>query len=374
FHYFIFGLLFLCIQCVPWFLKPVMAFAPFGPIMLHKIEKNTTMQMSMKYSTLTNRGKLRRLRSLALKALSEYNLKVTGLTFHCFNTNLLYRVYTSTGDRYILRLASPGWRTLTDLKAEAMWLEALSRDTGIHVPGIIKTRDGESVLPAQIRNVPDIWNTILMSWQPGRLLGKYINTVNLRKMGELFAKLHIHGKNWTPPPGFSTRKFEHFLSRGEPNVIFLDKQRDVCTPGQIDLLKRMYDRVESAYSGMDRSDLRVIHCDLWHDNIKLYKGELYPFDFEDTVWGFRLHDIAMAMLDLLEDFGNDRYPALSKAFRQGYETYLEWPRGEIEIFQIGRLLWKINFVARFRQNWFSHIVKQYIPVFTHYEQTGSLQV
>ncbi|MBN2533059.1 MAG: hypothetical protein JXB88_09210, partial [Spirochaetales bacterium] len=27
FHYFIFGLLFLCIQCVPWFLKPVMAFA-----------------------------------------------------------------------------------------------------------------------------------------------------------------------------------------------------------------------------------------------------------------------------------------------------------------------------------------------------------
>ncbi|MBN2536040.1 MAG: beta-lactamase family protein, partial [Spirochaetales bacterium] len=27
FHYFIFGLLFLCIQCVPWFLKPVMALA-----------------------------------------------------------------------------------------------------------------------------------------------------------------------------------------------------------------------------------------------------------------------------------------------------------------------------------------------------------
>lgn len=328
----------------------------------------------MEYNHLTKTGKLRRLRKLALAALLEYDLGITGLAFHCFATNLLYRVYTKNGERYILRLASPGWRTLSDLKAEVMWLDALSSDTEINVPRIIRTRNGIAVLPMQDKVVPDVWNTTLMSWQPGRLLGKYINPANLWKMGELFAKLHIHGKNWIPPPGFSTRIFEHFLSRGEPNIIFSEEQQNACTPLQIDLLKRIHDRVESAYSKLDRSDLRVIHCDLWHDNIKLYRGELYPFDFEDTVWGFRLHDIAMAILDLLEDFGNKQYPVLLAAFRQGYETYLRWPEGKIEIFQIGRLLWKINWVARFERKWFPQMVKKHTPVFEHYEKTGTLRL
>lgn len=339
---------------------------------MHIILKKDYDPTNMEYNNLTNKGKLRRLRSLAFTILSGYDLAITGIVFHCYATNLLYRVYTETGERYILRLASPGWRTLADLEAEALWLRALSTDTEIPVPLIIPAKNGASVIPAKGRGIPDIWNTTLMSWQPGRLLGKYINTGNLKKMGELFAKLHIHGKKWDPPHNFSTRKFEHFLSRGEPNVLFLPEQQDACTTHQIDMLKRMHDQVESAYSGLDRSDLRVIHCDLWHDNIKLHKSELYPFDFEDTVWGFRLHDIAMAMLDLLEDFGNNWYPVLLAAFRQGYETHLDWPEGEIEIFQIGRLLWKINWVARFKRKWFPHVVEKNMPVFEHYEQTGSV--
>jgi Ser/Thr protein kinase RdoA (MazF antagonist) len=115
-----------------------------------------------------------------------------------------------------------------------------------------------------------------------------------------------------------------------------------------DLLERLHLRVESAYATIDRADLRVIHCDLWHDNIKLYRGVLHPIDFEDTVWGFRAHDIAMAMLDLLEDTDDGRYPVLLAAFRRGYTAQLAWPDEPIEPFQIGRLLWKINWVARRR--------------------------
>ena len=69
------------------------------------------------------------------------------------------------------------------------------------------------------------------------------------------------------------------------------------------------------------------------------------FDFEDTVWGFRAHDIAMAMLDLLEDTDETRYAKLLAAFRRGYQAHLAWPDDRIEPFQIGRLLWKINWVA-----------------------------
>ena len=90
---------------------------------------------------------------LAAEALKAYDLRVSSVRVHAFATNLLYRVRSDTGGRYMLRMAFPGWRTL--------------------------------------------------------------------------------------------------------------------------------------------ADLRVIHCDLWHENVKLHRGRLRPFDFEDTVWGYRLHDLAM---------------------------------------------------------------------------------
>ena len=68
------------------------------------------------------------------------------------------------------------------------------------------------------------------------------------------------------------------------------------------------------------------------------------------------------MLDLLEDVGNERYPLLLEAVRRGYEEYLEWPEGEMEILQIGRRLWQINYVARFEREHLGPMVKRHARV------------
>lgn len=332
------------------------------------------------YADLTRAGKLRRLRALAESALQQYDLKDPVLTYHTFATNLLYRVTTASGERYMLRLASPGWRTLTDLRSEAAWIAALARDTFIPVPVMMRTRTGRRVLPTRHEAVPDVWNASLMRWVPGRDLGNYLTAANLERMGRLFAEMHAHGASWRPPSGFTKRRFEHWLSRGEENRIIASLQSNdslnqldgAVDRAAIDLLERMHEHVEGAYAAIDRSDLRVIHCDLWHDNIKLHRGVLHPLDFEDTVWGFRSHDIAMAMLDLLEDNGENQYPELLAAFRSGYESSLQWPKDPIEPFQIGRLLWKINWVARNQPQWLSYSVDRHRPVFAHYEATGKV--
>jgi len=54
------------------------------------------------------------------------------------------------------------------------------------------------------------------------------------------------------------------------------------------------------------------------------------------------------MLDLLETTGETRYGGLLAAFRRGYEAGMAWPDNPMEPFQIGRLLWKINWVARYQ--------------------------
>lgn len=334
------------------------------------------------YDTLTNRGKLRRLRRLVELGLTQYGLADAQIAFHGFETNLLFRVTTTRGERFMLRLASPGWRALTDLQSEAVWVNALARDTRIPVPEILPARSGELVLTPSIPEVPDVWPMTLMRWAPGRLLGYYLTEPNLVKMGRLFAELHNHGAELRPPEGFTQRRFEHWLSRGEADLISRQgsslENRSVDAPIAVisaehrDWIETMIQAVESAYAAVDRSDLRVIHCDLWHDNIKLHQGQLHPFDFEDTVWGFRAHDIAMAMLDLLETVGEARYPALLMAFQRGYESLLSWPEDPIEPFQIGRMLWVVNWVARHQPEHLASMIAGRIPVFERFQRTGQV--
>jgi Ser/Thr protein kinase RdoA (MazF antagonist) len=332
------------------------------------------------FEDLSDVGRLRRLRSMAREALLRYELDRPEATFHAFETNLLYRVTAASGERFVLRLAVPGWRTLTDLRSEAAWLEALARDTGVGAPCIVPSRAGEAVLQLEAPDVPGTWNAMLMTWVPGRLLGRFLNEPNLEKLGALFAELHHHGATWRPPEGFTSRRFDHWLSRGEENLVTgrgadpPDGPAGALSADAREGLERVDEAVAAAYAAIDRSDLRVIHCDLWHDNVKLHRGALHPFDFEDTVWGFRAHDIAMAMLDLLETAGDMRYAALLPAFRRGYEAHLAWPADPIEPLQMGRLLWKVNWVARHRPDRLATVVERHVPVFEHFLRTGALRL
>ncbi len=326
------------------------------------------------FADLSPVGKQRRVARLAAEALKAYDMRVSGVRVHAFATNLLYRVRSDTGDRYMLRMAFPGWRTLSDLQAEAAWLEALQRDTDVGAPAVVRTRDGEAVLATRGPGVPDVWHAILMTWVDGRLLAHHLDEANLARLGELFARLHLHGKAWTPPVGFSKRRFEAFLSRGEPDALFdggaVEGLQD--DDRRAFLLARAW--VERAYAGLDRADLRVIHCDLWHENVKLDGGRLRPFDFEDTVWGYRLHDLAMGLLDLLETVGPERYPDLLAACRSGYEWLLAWPEGDLEVLQIGRLLWQANWVARFQRPSFGALGAAHGQVFRRFEEGGGLRL
>lgn len=322
------------------------------------------------FDNLTRAGKLRRLHALAQSALASFDLADPALELHCLITNVHYRVTTRHGQRFVLRLGHPAWRTLSDLQSEAMWLEALARDTDVGAPQVVRARDGQQVFALQAPGVPQPRHVTLMTWVPGRILGRHLSARNLEGMGVLFAQLHHHGKAWTPPAGFTERRFEHWLSRGEPNALLDPTTINRLPPPSQETILRLHRHVESAYARIDRADLRVIHCDLWHDNIKLHRGALHPFDFEDTTHGFRAHDIAMAMLDLLEDTDDDTYTALLAAFRRGYESLLAWPDDPIEPFQIGRLLWKMNYVARWEPQWLPQMVERHMNVFLTYERTG----
>jgi Ser/Thr protein kinase RdoA (MazF antagonist) len=126
----------------------------------------------------------------------------------------------------------------------------------------------------------------------------------------------------------------------------------------------------------DPAGLRVIHNDLWHGNIKVHQGRLHPLDFEDTIWGYPVQDIAMALQDLMVDVERDAYAPLQIAFRRGYESVCSWPEryeSQIDTFRAGRMLWVANYVARFERNYLTEHVEWLAEQFGRFLATGVIR-
>ena len=326
---------------------------------------------------LSLQGRVRRMRALALAALLQYPLELSALEYVAWPTNLLFRVRNADGRSYLLRVCAPGWRTDTDLLSEALWLEALARETEIGAPVPLRTRSGETIARAGAAGIPGERRCTVMSWLPGTPLGKHLTEANLAKMGELFARIHAHGRTFAPPEGFTQRRMDRLLARGEEDTLASDRCRASLPAEALTILDEVRARVDSAYAELraGAGELQVIHNDLWHDNILLYRGKLHPLDFEDTCWGYPVQDLAMALQDLMLETPPEAYEALAGALRRGYEARAAWPEahsGQIDTLRAGRMLWVANYVATFEAEYLLGFLERITPLLERYLETGRL--
>lgn len=330
------------------------------------------------FEKLTRRGQLSRLRCLALDALNQYDIDVRQVHLVGAFTNTVFRVSTSDGSLFALRVCTPGWRTDIDRQSEALWLQALEKDPEIKAPKIFPARDGRLIVHAQAPGVPEPRLCMLMSWLPGITLGKRLNHDNLFKMGILFARLHRFSKGFAPPAGFTRRRMDRICARDEADVLFTQEYKNAFNDESRFVFERTRQQVDTCLAQLyaNPAELIVIHNDLWHDNIKLYRGRLYPFDFEDTVWGYPVQDIAMALQDLMNDVPVEAFEALQAAFRCGYESLEPWPEaypGQIDTLRAGRLLWVANFVARFETTYLAGHIERVATLLSRYLDNGKLR-
>ncbi len=330
------------------------------------------------FKQLSKRGQARRLKSLVINALDQYDFEISDIQLVGLFTNAIFRLRTTSGQSYVMRVCSPAWRTETDLISEIMWLQALSNDIEIRVPEPQPARSGDYYVKASAAGVPETRRCVVSSWIPGSLLGTRLNEVNLYKMGILFARLHEHGAGFIPKNGFTERKMNSVFSRDEPQTLFSETCQDSLPSNTQDILKQTERKVKEAFTHLYSAPqgLQVIHNDLHHDNIKIYYGQLFPLDFEDTIWGYPVQDIAMALQDLMVDVARDAYDSLLNAFREGYESVRSWPEeyeGQIDTFRAGRLLWVANFVAHHQREFLNEFTDWLVPLFSRYLETGLIR-
>ena len=302
------------------------------------------------YDELSRRGKIRRLRQVAIQALAHYELRVKWVKFLTIETNTMFKVLSEEGERFVLRIYSDEETTLSENQTELFWLEAIKRDTDLNITEPVARRDGEFITIITAPGVPGEKRGVLFKWVPGRALEEHLNPGNYFKLGETMAKLHDHAEQLKPlPPFVQPKKWDKvFYYPDEPVVYNTEAYRHLFPGERIDLLDEVIGRANDEFARLyaDQERLMLIHGDLHYWNVHLFRGELYIIDFEDVMLAYPEQDIAITLY-----YGRQRddYVELRTAFMRGYTSLRRWPvedERQLQTLMAARRVNFINYVAR----------------------------
>jgi Ser/Thr protein kinase RdoA (MazF antagonist) len=293
------------------------------------------------FAELSERGRSRRLRPLALAALQAYDLEVSGLDLVDNGWNCVFRVETPGGPLALRITRDTLGRTPQSVASEVAFMSALAAATDIPVPHVVRNRSGELVSVAGAVGVPQPRPCVLFGWLRGSLLAERVTAAHWRALGELMGRMHHFAGEWCPPEDFAVPVYDSVLPYGEPLVMFEPGRADLH--GASYLLQDAYHRTHERIRELNHHRPRiVVHGDLHGWNVKVHQGVLSPFDFEDLLWAPPILDVATSLY-----YVRDRpdYLSLAVAFRSGYETRQAWVEqeaGEIDRLLIARGLDLLN--------------------------------
>jgi Ser/Thr protein kinase RdoA (MazF antagonist) len=293
------------------------------------------------FDTLTEQGRARRLRPLALAALAAYDVHVTGLRLIDNGWNCVFRVETPDGPLALRVTRSTPERSPQSLASEVAFMTALAEATPIEVPRVIPDRTGRLLTTAEAPGVPGPRSCVVFGWLSGSLLGEHVTARNWTSLGELMGRMHRFAASWTPRADFTAPSYESSLPYGEPLVMFEPGRADLH--GATYLLQEAYHRTNERIRALNHEQPRiVVHGDLHGWNVKLRRGRLAPYDFEDLIYAVPILDVATSLY-----YVRDRpdYLSLAVAFRVGYERHMPWVEhepGEVDRLLIARGLDLLN--------------------------------
>ena len=240
-----------------------------------------------------------------------------------YRENAVFRVRLKDGGAAALRLHRPGYHAEAALSSELLWMADL-RGRGIAVPEPIVTLDGRLLVRLETEEGEPQFAD-LIGWVEGAPLGAS-GTPFTRSRAELrdlfgaigreMARLHDAADRFDRPAGFSRPSWDAAGLLGEEP--FWGRFWDCAglDPADRDFLAalraRLADDLAALAGGLDSG---LIHADLVRENVLVDGGRVTFIDFDDSGFGFRLFDLATA---LLRNRSEPDYPLLREALLAGY--------------------------------------------------------
>ena len=310
----------------------------------------------MQFEELTSRAQSTRLRRTALDALQQYPIEVARLRLlnHGFNTT--FRVDTTDGRKFALRINVNSQRTPANLAAEVAWLAAIATDTDLWVPTPQPTRTG--ALTTEVFS-PDLGRSLpaaLFSWLPGADLGDEATPAQFREVGKAMAVLHQHAAAWQLPKGAELPAIDSVLM-GVPYRLGVEHPQ--LTADARAVLDAAFAQVQQQFDTLlAGARLQPLHGDMHMWNLKWFRGRLIVFDFDDSGMGVPAQDLPISAYYMRDD------AAQEAALIEGYQEVRSLPSFTTEQYEAmvaSRNLLLLNDLVVTTNAEFKAMLPRYIP-------------
>lgn len=244
---------------------------------------------------------------LIRQALPVYGLPAdTSLTLLNRSENETWRA-----GNLILRLHRQGYHTGPEIASELAWLTALQDLPGLNAVRPIAGAQG-LVTEIDSRHLVAFAPIAGQELQPGDDLARWFVP-----LGEITARLHLHARQWTPPQGFTRKRWDVDTILGpNPHWGHWRQAQGLDRNGET-VLARATEALAAKLRtyGMGPETFGLIHADLRLANLMTDGDRLTAIDFDDCGFGWWAYDLASALSFIETDA---RLPDLIAAWVEGY--------------------------------------------------------
>ena len=229
--------------------------------------------------------------------------------------NHVFEMLTPQG-RAALRLHRAGYQAPEAIRSELWWCAELSH-AGLPVPAALPTRDGALLVP-----LADGRHASAIGWMEGEALGEAAKpnprplpqVLDLyHALGALLLKVHAATDRLSLPADFTRPRWDREGLVGEDPLWGRFWEHPAATAEQRVLLIRVRDVLRERLAG----GIGLIHADVLRENVLVNGRSVSLIDFDDSGFGFRLHDLGTALLQTVQ---HPEHPQLRDALMTGYGT------------------------------------------------------
>ena len=230
--------------------------------------------------------------------------------------NHVFEMGLPSGDRAALRLHRAGYQSPAAIRSELWWCAELAR-SGLPVPPALPALDG-----ALLVRLPDGRHASAIAWMAGEALGEAAKPFNrplpqvldaYHALGQLLARVHRTTDALTLPDGFTRPRWDLDGLVGDTPLWGRFWEHPAATSDQRATLVRARDALRERLAG----DSGLIHADVLRENVLVNDRSVSLIDFDDSGFGFRLHDLGTA---LVQTFQHPEQPQIRAALMAGYGT------------------------------------------------------
>jgi Ser/Thr protein kinase RdoA (MazF antagonist) len=265
------------------------------------------------------------------QALALWSLDGATYNLIAARENAVYKVETET-QTFALRLHRRGYKTDAEVRSELQWMQAVSSG-GIIVPSPVPTRTG--TLTETIKNL----QVDVLSWVTGTTLDEVLRGSPNRAalfelLGQQMARMHEVSDAWTPPDNFKRCKWDLDGLLGDAPLWDCFWKNPALTHSEKNLFLILREKAQNHLQSLEPElDYGLIHADLVAANVMVDGNAIKIIDFDDGGFGYRLFDIATA---LLKHSDAADFAALQTALLKGYASVRPIDLDPLDLFMLLR--------------------------------------